>query len=220
MQPFIIPESLNSLTEHYPHPKTLLEAAHSGGEPARIAVAQLWLSEGIPHGFHCCPAIYDAVRCWLSDQLGVHPKEISLVGSARLGKSLSPKNLGKPFDNKSDLDLFIVSSTLFEKLKADFYHWLSDLENGCIRPRNCKEEYYWSDNKERIPKLIARGFIFANRIPNFPRYCTAIHVNNTMSRLVDRLKDTPKAPNPKKASVRCYSSWCSFVQQTLRNLEV
>ncbi len=220
MEPFKIPESLKSLTDPYPHPKVLLKAACSGGEPARIAIAQLWLSEGIPHAFGNCPVIYEAVRSWLSTQLGVHAKEISLVGSARLGKSLNPKKLGNPFLNcKSDLDIFIVSNCLFEALREDFRRWSSDFENERIKPRNKREAYYWQDNNERMPVSIARGFIFSDRIPNFPEYPIAQNVNDTMSLLVRKLKITPNAPKPKEASVRCYSSWDSFVRQQLLNLE-
>ena len=219
MEPFEIPESLINLTDPYPHPEVLLEAAHSGGESARIALAQLWLSEGIPHSFRCCPAIYESVRCWLSDELDVHAKEISLTGSARLGKSLSPQKLGTPFDNESDLDLFIVSSDLFERLKEDFWRWSSDFENERIKPRTRRETNYWQDNNVRIPMSIARGFIFSDKIPNFSEYPTAQKVNNTMWLLVEKLKITPKAPRPKKASVRCYSSWDSFGRQMVLNLE-
>jgi hypothetical protein len=219
MEPFKIPESLKSLTDPYPHPKGLLEIAQIGGDQARIAIAQLWLSEGIPHSFGCCPAIYEAVRCWLSVKLEVHAKEISLIGSARLGKSLASKKLGKPFLNyESDLDLFIVSRNLFEKLKEDSYRWSSDFEDKRIKPRNKREEHYWQNNNKQLPEIIARGFIFSDRIPNFPEYPIAQNVNNTMWLLVEKLKITPNAPKPKKASIRCYSSWDSFVRQQLLNL--
>ena len=219
MEPFKIPESLKNLTNPYPHPKILLDAAHSGGEPARIAIAQLWLSEGIPHSFRYCPAIYEAVRCWLSNRLCVHPKEISLIGSARLGKSLSPKKLCKPFDSESDLDLFIVSSDLFEGLKEDFCRWSSAFKNKRIEPRTKNEAKHWPDNYNGVPKNIQRGFIDTYKIPNYPAYCIAQKVNDTMSLLIKKLEITPKAPRPKKASVRCYYSWSSFVRQMLRNLE-
>ena len=196
-----------------------MEAAHSGGELARIALAQLWLSEGIPHGFHCCPAIYDAIRCWLGNRLGVHPKDVSLVGSARLGKSLSPDNPGKPFDSESDLDLFIVSSKLFDELRQDFYRWSSDYENERKKPRNDLSAKYWRENYLGIPGNIEQGFIDANKIPYLQEYSIAQNIGQTMWQLIQKLKITPSAPKPIKASVRCYCSWSSFVRQTLRNLE-
>ena len=220
MEPFKIPESLKNLTNPYPEPKILLKTAHSGGESARIALAQLWLSEGIPHAFGNCPVIYEAVRFWLSTQLNVHAKEISLVGSARLGKSLNPKKLGKHFSNcESDLDIFIVSNCLFKALREDFCRWSRDFESGRIKPKKGPESRYWPDNNDRVPKNIQRGFIDTYKIPNYPEYPIAQKVNDTMSLLVRKLKITPNAPKPKKASIRCYNSWDSFVQQMLRNLE-
>ena len=220
MEPFKIPSSLKSLTKPYPCPKVLLDAAHSGGEPARIALARLWLSEGIPHAFRCCPVIYESVRSWLSTRLGVHAKEISLVGSARLGKSLAPKKLGNPFkDNKSDLDIFIVSNHLFEAVREDFRRWSFDFERGQCNPRNKTEKRFWLDNHARGQKLILRGFIDTKMIPNFLEYPTIQKINQEMWLLVEKLKITSNAPKPKHASVRCYSSWNSFVQQVSLNLK-
>ena len=218
MEPFKSPDSLKELTSPYPDPQELLEAARSGGEPARIALARLWLSEGIPYAFRCCPVIYESVRSWLSAQLGVHAKEISMRGSARLGSSLAPKKIGKPFDKSSDLDIFIVSNCLFESLREDFCRWSSDFESGKLPPRNRHEkEIYWPENNTRGPSMIRRGFIDAKMIPNLPDYPTVQGINQAMWRLVKKLKITTNAPQPKKASVRCYYSWDSFVQQVSLN---
>ena len=218
MEPFKIPESLESLIDPYPQPKILLDAVHSCDEWARVALAQLWLSEGVPEAFGNCPAIYEAVRCWLSDRLGIHAKKISLVGSARLGYSLAPKKFGVLFHSKSDLDLFIVSTNLFERLKEDFHRWSSDFESGEIKPLHTDEKKWWPANYDLVPKNIQRGFIDTRKIPNYEAYPVAQQVNETMSELVKKLKATPNAPKPNKASVRCYSSWDSFVRQQSLNL--
>ena len=220
MEPFKIPASLENFVSPYPEPKELLDAAHGGGELARMALAQLWLSEGIPYAFRASPAIYESVRFWLSTRLeGVHAKEISVTGSARLGGSLVPQKLGKPFDENSDLDIFVVSNSLFQKLKNDFCRWSSDFGSGMLRARNKREQKFWNDNKARGAKLIDRGFMDDWLIPNLPNYSTARKMSDTMWRLVEMLKVTHNAPRPKKASVRCYSSWDSFVRQMLLNLD-
>ena len=59
MEPFSIPNPLRNLTGPYPKPCFVLDAAERGGEPARIALVRLWLSEGIPYAFRECPAIYE-----------------------------------------------------------------------------------------------------------------------------------------------------------------
>ena len=129
MRAFKIKYPLQELVEHYPDPKLLLRVAREGGEEAQGVIARLWLSEGIPSVFLTCPAVYDAMRYWLGKRLEVHPKEIGLVGSAHLGKSLKPCKIGTPFiPNESDLDLFIVSENLFERLKIDFFAWSCDFK--------------------------------------------------------------------------------------------
>ena len=220
MKPFKIKDPLQKLVEHYPDPKLLLRVAREGGEEAQGVIARLWLSEGIPSVFLPCPAVYDTLRYWLGECLEVHPKEIGLVGSARLGRALDPCKIGAPFiPNKSDLDLFIVSENLFQRLKKDFFAWSCDFKNGKIKP-SYKWEFKrrWKNNDKEVLKNIKRGFIDANRIPSRFEYPTVQEVQMTMERLVKKLKRTPNSPRPAYASIRCYDSWDSFVQQNSLNL--
>ena len=219
MEHFEIKSPLRELVDHYPEPEELLMVASQGGELARGAIARLWLSEGIPYVFSGCPAIYDSVRCWLGESLGIHPKEIGLIGSARLGKSLAPSKLGKPFtDNQSDLDLFVISIDLFGRLKEDFLSWCCDFKNEKVSPQEGESRRYWKYNYRGVPRNIERGFIDANKIPSRRAYPTAWKVQKTMEHLVERLKNTPKAPKPVRASIRCFDSWDSFVRQKSLNL--
>ena len=139
----------------------MLDAADRGGEQARIALVRLWLSEGIPHAFRECPAVYESVRSWLSTRLDVHAKEIGIVGSARLGASLGPKKLGKTFSADSDLDLVIVSKGLFEKLREEFCQWSLAFESGAVAARNPTEEKYWQENNRRLCCNFGRRWLVA-----------------------------------------------------------
>ena len=218
MGPFTCPTSLETLTDSYPEPEILLNTAHSGGRPARVALAQLWLSEGIPHAFHKCPGIYESVRSWLSTQIDVHAKEIGLVGSARLGKSYVPSKFGAPFGSESDLDLFVVSSNLFASLEDEFDRWACHFKSGQIKP-NAQQRDYWEANSKEVPDNIRRGFIDTYKVPNYTLYPKCQNINNAMWELVEKLKRTPNAPRPRRASIRCYSSWDSFVSQNSLNLK-
>ena len=220
MKPFKIKYPLQKLVNHYPDSQLLLRVVLEGGEEAHGVIARLWLSEGIPYAFLTCPAIYDTIRCWVGECLEVHPKEISLVGSARLGKSMAPKKFGEPYiDNKSDLDLFIISGNLFDRLKEDFLNWYCDFENKRIYPRESESRYLWKANYKGVPKNIKKGFIDANKIPPRTDYPTAQKVQETMEHLIKRLENTCNSPHPERASIRCYDSWDSFVQQNLLNLK-
>ena len=218
MEPFRIPDSLRNLTDPYPDPNLVLDAAGRGGDPARIALTRLWLSEGIPHAFLECPAVYESVRSWLSVFLSVHAKEIGIVGSARLGASIVPEQIGRPFSPGSDLDLFIVSECSFSKLKDEFCQWSLAFESGEVSARNAKEKKYWLDNNRRIPINLSHGFIDTNKTPNLNAYRFTKRINQAMFLLRRKLESTPNAPHPKKASVRCYRSWTSFVRQNTLNL--
>ena len=88
MESFRIPNELARLSGPYPDATAVADAAKLGGEAARVSIARLWLSEGIPYAFKDCPGIYESVRTWLSSCLGIHAKEIGITGSAMLGTSL------------------------------------------------------------------------------------------------------------------------------------
>lgn len=218
MEPFKIAAPLADLTDHYPSAHDVLKVAHTGGEQAKIALARLWLSEGIPFAFKECPGIYESVRTWLSGRLSVDAKSINISGSARLGTSLSPAKIGKKFNEKSDLDIFIVSSVMFEKLCNEFNSWSFDFENGRAEPKNNREADFWRDNNYRGVKLIQRGFLDSKMVPNLKNYNTIKEINNSMWLLVNKLNITDGAPKIKDASVRCYRSWDAYIRQVILSI--
>ena len=80
-------------------------------------VVDFFLFEGVPF----------ALRDWseycfqkkeLAERLNVHAKSIVLVGSGRLGYSVSPKvedkKLWKPFHDRSDFDFVVIDQPLFD----------------------------------------------------------------------------------------------------------
>jgi len=58
---------------------------------------------------------YDRMKNLMSDRLNIHPNNIAIVGSAKLGFSITPteEKCFSPFSDKSDLDIAIVSSEIF-----------------------------------------------------------------------------------------------------------
>ncbi len=218
MEPFKVSTQLATLLGSYPDAKTLVDAAVKGGEQSKVAIARLWLSEGIPYAFRDKPALYESVRGWLGTRLGVDPKEIHLTGSARIGQSLAPKRLGTIFGDHSDLDIFIVSYDLFERMKADFNHWSYEFEGGLVQPSNDRERRFWEENNQRGPRLIQRGFLDSNIVPNRSAYPTIKNIAQTMWLLKGKLDITENAPRVRSASVRCYLDWVSYVRQMVISL--
>ena len=218
MEPFGVPAPLKDLVDPHPPPRLLLDAAGQSGERGRVTLTRLWLTEGIPYAFRKCPAIYESMRSWLAIHLDVHAKEIGIVGSARIGASLAPRKLGKKFSNDSDLDLVIVSRGLFDGLVEEFRHWSLAFEGDTVAAANSRECQCWRENNKRVPKNIESGFLDPKFIPNHEPYPKARRISQSMFLLAGKLKRTPNAPSPSKASVRCYASWDSFERQSSKNL--
>lgn len=186
---------------------------------AREAFVRLWLTEGIPFAFRDCPAIYEEVRGWLAARLGTHPKDITLLGSARLGFSLGgPSNLGRPFGRHSDLDFSVVSSGLFARFREIFETWARDYESGIVRPRHDGERRLWDSNLAFGRQNLPKGFFDANKIPTFHRYPLAQEVAQALWALVKKLEQSAAAPVPSGASVRVYDNWHSLINRVSFNL--
>ena len=218
MRPFLIPESIRDLKSPYPSAQSVLQAA-AGGSDARASLVQLWITEGIPYAFKDCPAAYASMRDWLARRLDIHPNDISMTGSGRFGQSWVPSKLGTPFGPESDLDLFLVSSRFFDRLRQDFIRWSEEYERGAVTPRNDREARYWDDHRGRGPAIIQRGFLDSWMIPTWRRYETGQRLADTMWRLKLKLDATPSGPAVRKASMRVYQSFRSVAKQEARNLE-
>ena len=61
--------------------------------------------------------IYDDMKIFMSEKLGIHVNNIAIVGSAKLGYSITPieEKMFRKFSQESDLDIAIVSPDLFRK---------------------------------------------------------------------------------------------------------
>lgn len=158
MRPFNVPPHLAEFRELYPPAADVARICTTGGHQARLALARLWLSEGIPFAFRQNPALYEQIRSWLASRLSIDPKEITIIGSARLGQSLSGERFGAPFSERSDLDFTTVSASLFERLASEFNGWAFAYESLSITPNNEREKHFWDDNLTRGPDILHRGF--------------------------------------------------------------
>lgn len=62
-----------------------------------------------------------AIRAQIADRFDVHANKVIIVGSAKLGYSVSPGKSLRPFGDTSDVDVAIVSPQLFEKYWLEMY---------------------------------------------------------------------------------------------------
>jgi hypothetical protein len=203
--------------DRYPSPAEFLAYLESINYEEREGYLRQQVTEGIPYVFLSNPLLYEVIREWLSRELDIHSKEITLIGSARLGFSMSPApDFGRPYKETSDLDLTIVSSKLFKLLAETFLRWKSEYEAKVVEANNPREEGYWKDNSKRVPQNLTRGFIDTYKIPNI--YPASQHVNDTLSRLSKKLKATENYQGTTRTSARVYMDWQSFSRQLMLNL--
>ena len=160
------------------------------------------------------------MRRWLGIRLNTCPKEITIVGSARIGFSLSKNKFGHPFNDQSDLDLVAVSETLFKEIAETFAAWKRDYGQKKTQPRNERERAFWDQNLELGDKHLSLGFFDVNKIPTFDRYPLVQRIQDTMWALTKKLEATPNLPSPKRASVRIYRTWERLVDRVSFNLHV
>ena len=59
---------------------------------------------------------YFDLRSEIAERFQLHPNEVLVVGSAKLGFSIAPDKLYRPFCDESDIDVVIVSSRLFDEI--------------------------------------------------------------------------------------------------------
>ena len=77
------------------------------------------LFTGLPFSFSGHPKVHRAMLRELSRGLQVPRQDICVVGSARIGFSISPYKFGLPFNQYSDLDIVVVSPLLFDSSWVD-----------------------------------------------------------------------------------------------------
>jgi hypothetical protein len=83
---------------------------------------QEYLFDGIPFCFKDNPNTFNLFRQMICSRFNIHPQNFTIVGSAKIGFSLSPEKYGKPFSDASDIDVILVSEELFQDL------WLKLIE--------------------------------------------------------------------------------------------
>ena len=59
----------------------------------------------------------------LGDRLETNRDDITIVGSAKIGFSLSPHNFPRLFSDESDIDVVVVNETLFDQIWRTILKW-------------------------------------------------------------------------------------------------
>lgn len=115
------------------------------------------LTSGVPFAFEKSPADYETLLTTLGTALSIGKESMTVVGSGRIGFSLSPEKYGVPFSPQSDLDIVVVSPDLFDRA------WFDLLRLGGKYFGLEKTVKSWVDTHKE--NNVFWGFILPNRLP-------------------------------------------------------
>ena len=113
---------------------------------------------GLPFYSSHAPDLHNQMVHAISKGLNVPPKDICVVGSARIGFSLSPEKFGQPFSEFSDIDVCVVSDTLFDP------SWLDMLGRYRARGITLSQRTKWHLKKHREDHYIYNGWIYPESV--------------------------------------------------------
>ena len=116
------------------------------------------LFTGLPFSFSDRPGIYQQMVGEISRGLRVPRQDICVVGSARIGFSLSPHKFGAPFNRHSDVDIVVVSSSLFDP------SWVDILTNRHIRWSSLRQQTQARMREHREKHYIYNGWIYPSSV--------------------------------------------------------
>lgn len=87
------------------------------------AVVREHIFQGTPYAFRSRPDSMHRLSDHLCQRMRVVATDIVVVGSARIGFSLSPDNFPRRFSDYSDIDVVIVSESMFDEFWHTMLKW-------------------------------------------------------------------------------------------------
>lgn len=148
---------------------------------------------GLPYVFRARPRTADVLYEYLSTQLHVPVQNVRIVGSAKMGFSLSPDTFPRRFNPTSDIDVIVVDEKLFDTIWFALLKWhyprrivgLPGADSHWARER--RKDIYWGwffpskirfeglsfpDSLKPIRDFSARWFNTFQSLAQFPEFAT------------------------------------------------
>lgn len=165
----------------------------------RMAMVRTWVQDRGPAAFSDSPYLWEAIREWIARRHNISPRQIGLAGSAQIGFSTHPQKALAYFNNNgSDLDLYIVSGTLFVDIEHE--------ANIFISRQFETENSNFLEQARTTKRALIRGYVDLRQIPAIhDRYPICAHLKNDASIIIDKLKVS--GFNLKPSHFRVYRDW-------------
>lgn len=145
----------------------------------------------------------------IANSLGVHLRDIIIVGSGKLGFSIKPDKDKlefypyKSFDEekKSDIDVAIVSNRLFENQLINLFEYTSHYVSKDI----------WKNKRDRnsLAKYVLKGWLKPDFIPR----------DYKISDSINFIQNKYKMKYARDINIGIYKSWYYFENYHVKNIE-
>lgn len=142
---------------------------------------------------------YDEFKLYMSKKLEIHVNNIAIVGSAKMGFSLSPDKDYRKFSDKSDIDLVLVSDRIYKS------SWMAYIE---LQSKDYLPVY------GPVAKNIFKGFVSLKELD------IRVDFFDSWSRKVEPLKKDIQTifGIPNDINYRIYDSWESVERYHIAGL--
>lgn len=128
------------------------------------SIVETYVFKAEPFAFQENPEAYEQMKANLVERLSVRPENITIVGSAKLGFSLSPDTRFRRFSASSDIDVAVVSKELFDRMWSIILEWHNPRrsEHLPVAERdwvvNSRRRIYWGTLRPRELKYSGVAF--------------------------------------------------------------
>jgi len=117
---------------------------------------------------------YFDLKVAVAEKFDLHPSEVLIVGSGKLGFSIAPTKRYRPFSDTSDIDVALVSAQLFDNFWADVFQFKA-------------ERNFWR-KESAFNDYLVRGWIRPDMLPPAQRFRRAKEWWDFFSELSRKLK--------------------------------
>jgi hypothetical protein len=134
-------------------PRTVEERLQDFRRDLRTASLPELVQRHITYGdcFALTESQYFELKSDIARKFGVHHSAVLIVGSGKLGFSIVGKKRYRYFNDASDLDIALISESLFDGLWLDAYEYW-------------KSRSYWPEY-EQFKEYLFRGWIRPDKLP-------------------------------------------------------
>jgi len=105
-----------------------------------LVVVQRYITHGSPFVFEGDDDKYFKLKKTIAENFALNPEAVIMIGSAKLGFSISPLKRWQPFRDESDIDMVIISSDIFDRFWKELYDFNIKLTDRTME----EEEKYYS----------------------------------------------------------------------------